>query len=46
MHAVVLHRVDSARNMRRYYRLGVQPDLFGYWLFVCEWGRNGRSGQT
>jgi predicted DNA-binding WGR domain protein len=43
--AVTLHRVDPSRNMRRYYRLDVQPDMFGYWLFIREWGRIGYSGQ-
>ena len=39
MSAITLHRTDAARNMHRYYRLDVQPDLFG------EWGRIGRPGQ-
>ena len=46
MDAVVLHRVDPSRNMRRFYRLEVQRDLFGFWLLLLEWGRIGRSGQT
>jgi predicted DNA-binding WGR domain protein len=46
MTAVVLTRNDSARNMRRYYRLDVQPDLFSAWRFVREWGHIGRAGQT
>jgi predicted DNA-binding WGR domain protein len=46
INAVTLYRVDPSRNMRRYYRLDVQPDLFGFWLFVREWGRIGYSGQT
>lgn len=45
MSAVVLYRVDPSRKMRRFYRLDVQPDLFGFWLFMSEWGRIGRSGQ-
>ena len=45
MSAVLLHRVDPSRNVRRFYRLGVEPDLFGFWLLLCEWGRIGRSGQ-
>lgn len=45
MGPVVLHRVDPSRNMRRFYRLDVQLDLFGFWLFVSEWGRIGRPGQ-
>ena len=37
MTAVHLRRVDPARNMRRFYRLDVQPDLFG----GCCLSRNG-----
>ena len=29
MSAVHLERIEAARNMRRFYRLDVQPDLFG-----------------
>jgi predicted DNA-binding WGR domain protein len=32
--------------MSRFYRLDVQPDLFGFWLLVREWGRIGRPGRT
>ena len=46
MHDVTLYRVDGAENMRRFYRLDLQPDLFGFWLLVKEWGRIGQSGQT
>jgi hypothetical protein len=46
MNALTLHRIDPARNMRRFYRLDVQPDLFGLWLLMREWGRIGRPGQT
>ncbi len=46
MSAVTLIRSDTARNMRRYCRLDVQPDLFGEWCFVREWGRIGQAGQT
>ncbi len=31
--------------MRRFYILDVQPDLFGRWAFVREWGRIGSPGQ-
>jgi predicted DNA-binding WGR domain protein len=27
--ALELRRIDAARNMRRFYRLDMQPDLFG-----------------
>jgi predicted DNA-binding WGR domain protein len=46
MSTVTLTRSDPARNMRRYYRLDVQPELFGAWCFVREWGRIGQAGQT
>jgi predicted DNA-binding WGR domain protein len=46
MGAVILYRVDHSRNMRRFYRLDVQPDLFDFWLLVREWGRIGRPGQA
>jgi predicted DNA-binding WGR domain protein len=42
MSAVTLHRIDAARRMSRFYRLDVQPDLFGQ---CREWGRIGRGGQ-
>ena len=45
MSAITLHRIDSARNMHRFYRLDVQPDLFGAWCVVREWGRIGQGGQ-
>ena len=46
MSAVTLHRIDPSRNVRRYYRLDVQPDLFGWWVFIREWGRIGAWGQS
>lgn len=45
MTAITLHRSDPTKNLQRYYRLDVQPDLFGEWCFIREWGRAGRSGQ-
>lgn len=46
MSAVVLRRIDPDRNMARFYRLDIQPDLFGGWSFIREWGRIGRPGQV
>jgi len=46
MTALTLYRTDPDRNMRRFYRLNVQPDLFGQWCLIREWGRSGSSGQT
>ena len=34
MTAVHLRRIDATRNMRRFYRLDMQPDLFGGVLLV------------
>jgi predicted DNA-binding WGR domain protein len=31
--------------MARFYAMSVQPDLFGQWFFMREWGRIGRGGQ-
>ena len=45
MNAVHLRRIDPARNMCRFYRLDVQPDLFGGVLLVKEWGRIGAHGR-
>ncbi|WP_238382592.1 WGR domain-containing protein [Tabrizicola thermarum] len=34
-----MRRTNPARNMRRFYRLSVQRDLFGRSCLVREWGR-------
>ena len=46
MTAVHLRRLDPTRNMRRFYRLDVQPDLFGGVLLMKEWGRIGARGRV
>ena len=46
MSAVILYRIDRAKRMQRYYRTDVQPDLFGTWCLMREWGRIGSGGQT
>lgn len=46
MSASYMTRTDSSRNMRRFYRLDVQPDLFGNWSLWREWGRIGSGGQV
>lgn len=45
MNATILYRIDSDRRMQRFYRMDVQPDLFGQWCLIREWGRIGSSGQ-
>ena len=42
---VELRRIDPAKDMRRFYRLDVQPDLFGGVLLMKEWGRVGAQGR-
>jgi predicted DNA-binding WGR domain protein len=46
MTVVTLRRIDPTRNMRRFYRLALQPDLFGDWGVVREWGRIGQAGRV
>jgi predicted DNA-binding WGR domain protein len=43
MTAITLTRIDPAMNMARFYKLNVQPTLFGGWALVREWGRIGRG---
>lgn len=40
-----LRRVDPRQNMRRFYLLTVQRDLFGGATLVREWGRIGSAGK-
>ncbi|EJN16293.1 hypothetical protein PMI42_00128 [Bradyrhizobium sp. YR681] len=44
MTAIMLTRIDNDRNMARFYKLDVQPTLFGECSLVREWGRIGRAG--
>lgn len=40
-----LRRIEPAKNMRRFYLMTVQRDLFGGASLIREWGRIGSSGQ-
>ncbi|MDN3722425.1 WGR domain-containing protein [Roseibium salinum] len=44
---VVLMRIDRSRNMARFYRLSIEPALFGGFVLHRSWGapRN-LGGQT
>ena len=42
---LLLARHDPARNMARFYRLEIAPDLFGGVVLIRNWGRIGRQGQ-
>lgn len=41
---VILKRIDSSQNMARFYRMQLQPTLFGGMTVVREWGRIGQAG--
>lgn len=41
-----LRRIDPSRNMRRFYALSVQRNLFGEWVLFREWGRIGSGGRV
>jgi predicted DNA-binding WGR domain protein len=42
---LTLRRIDHIRNMARFYRLDVQPNLFGGVSLMKEWGRIGSRGR-
>jgi predicted DNA-binding WGR domain protein len=46
MVAIILTRVDGQKNVARFYKLDVQPTLFGGWSLVREWGRISRAGRV
>ena len=39
-----LERCDREKRMARFYSLSVQPNLFGGYSLICEWGRIGQRG--
>lgn len=41
-----LKREERSKNIRRFYLMSIQPDLFGGTWLVREWGRIGSSGQV
>jgi predicted DNA-binding WGR domain protein len=44
--AVRLERIDPARNMRRFYALDIEADLFGGVLLMKQFGRIGVHGRV
>ena len=44
MNPIELRRLDLARNMARFYRLAIEPDLFGGVRLSRQWGRIGWRG--
>lgn len=41
---VILCRIDPTQNMARFYRMQMQPTLFGGVTLIREWGRIGQAG--
>ena len=41
-----LTHVDPGQNMARFYRMTMQPTLFGEWSLVREFGRIGSPGRV
>ncbi|GAW37447.1 WGR domain protein [Roseovarius sp. A-2] len=35
-----------AKNVARFYRMALLPNLFGEWTLYREWGRIGQGGQV
>ena len=46
MTPVELRRIDTTRNMRRFYRLDIERDLFGGFMLLKQWGRIGTQGRV
>ena len=42
---ISMTKIDPAKNMRRFYTLSVQPNLFGGHSVMRCWGRIGTQGQ-
>ena len=41
-----LEKRDPDKNLARYYRMSVLPNLFGEWTLQREWGRIGQGGRV
>lgn len=41
-----LTKIVPSKNQQRYYSLRVDPDLFGCWSLVRQWGRLDADGGT
>lgn len=41
-----LEKRQPAKNVARFYRMYVMPNLFGEWTLYREWGRIGQGGQV
>jgi predicted DNA-binding WGR domain protein len=39
----ILRKRDPQHNLARFYALSVQPNLFGSWFLIREWGRKDKG---
>jgi predicted DNA-binding WGR domain protein len=44
-HHLVLHRIDPEQDIRRFYSLMIERNLFGTIRLARNWGRIGTKGQ-
>lgn len=42
---IYLRAINSSKNVNRWYSLRLVQDLFGEWLVMTQWGRQGFKGQ-
>ena len=40
---IILTRHDPAKNLNRWYAVGIQPTLFCQHAVLCGWGRRGSA---
>ncbi len=43
-HPTYLRATNLSKNIRRWYSLRMGQDLFGDWLLITQWGRQGFKG--
>jgi predicted DNA-binding WGR domain protein len=43
---IYLTRHDPSRNLARFYRMFIAPNLWGEWTLFREWGRIGQGGKV
>ena len=39
MSSTYLKKIDQSANQYRYYSIRIDPDLFGGWTLIRQWGR-------
>lgn len=44
-YALYVERIDTTKNLARYYAMSIEPTLFGDACLTRRWGRIGTEGQ-